>query len=579
MTDQNTRDEKSVLIGKKLGDYELVEMLASGGMARIYVGMDTKLQRRAAVKVLMRELMEMDETLTERFQREARAVAALEHDNIVPIYQFGEYEGLYFLAMRFIDGRDLADQISDLRKEGKRMDPARALKILLQIASALDYAHTAGIIHRDIKPSNILIDRNGKAYLTDFGLVLRQSVDKTMGTAFGTPRYISPEQALASEKSVPQSDIYSLAVVLYEILTGDMLFRADTPMQIALSHISEPPPPPRSVNPNIPESVERELLKALSKDPIRRHRTATEFINAVRSAYGSDLEETEGIVPMSGGQPGGVKTLFFDENRQPVRPSIEKPGPSAKSPAQSEPPTVTPPARTTNVVPLVAVAAIAIVALIAVVAILPGLNAGSGTGTPGSTPATPRNTIQATTAASDGTSVAAANATIPPTDTQAAEPATPTTAAEVQPTTMPTSVPLVPSGDGLPVRIAYDDTILVLRNESAFTINASTLVLARSAAATGFADQINGNIIPPGECVVILRGSVNFSAPEWRCTGLVHTQVSVIPADAFWRQQGSEQIFEVRSGSEVLADCPVAARGSNRLECAFNLPANLAQAQ
>lgn len=276
---------QGTLIGKTLGDYELVELLTSGGMARIYKGLDVRLQRFAAVKVLMRELLDSDETLPERFQREARAVAQLDHPNIVNIYQTGEQDGYMFIAMRLIEGSDLADEITRLRRLGQMMDPRRAVAILEQVAEALDYAHARGIIHRDFKPSNVLLDSQDRAYLTDFGLALWQSKDKTMGTAFGTPRYIAPEQALASETAVPQSDIYAMAVVLYEILTGDMLFRADTPMQIALSHISEPPPSPRLINSSIPEGVERELLRALAKDAKQRPQTAGEFIANIKKAY------------------------------------------------------------------------------------------------------------------------------------------------------------------------------------------------------------------------------------------------------------------------------------------------------
>ena len=278
--------DKQDLLGKQLGDYLIKDKLATGGMSYVFLGEDVSLGRQAAVKVLTPDITEDDDSLPERFKREARAVAQLEHDNIIPIYQFGELDGNYFLAMRFIDGHDFADEINDAKREGKLMDVKRAMDILLQVASALDYAHSNGIVHRDIKPSNILIDNNsGKAILTDFGLVLWSSVDKTLGTAFGTPRYISPEQATDSQAAVPQSDIYSLAVIFYEIITGKMLFTGQTPMEMAISHITEKPVPPRKHNSDVPIQVEREILKALDKEPGNRHDSAVEFIEAIESAY------------------------------------------------------------------------------------------------------------------------------------------------------------------------------------------------------------------------------------------------------------------------------------------------------
>ncbi len=279
------------LIGKKLGDYSITGVLASGGMAKIYIGHDEKLERDAAIKVLTRAMLDADPTLSERFTREAKAIAKLDHENIVPIYQYGEEHDVYFLAMKLITGRDLADEINDLQRMGQTMPLPRMFYLLKQVAYALDYAHSHGIIHRDVKPSNVLIDKNDRAYLTDFGLVLRQDVDMTRGTAFGTPRYISPEQALASERAVPQSDTYSLAVIVYEILTGTIMFKGDTAMQVALSHISEPPPLPTAINASIPKSVERELLKALEKEPEKRHPKASDFIKALELAYGAQLNK------------------------------------------------------------------------------------------------------------------------------------------------------------------------------------------------------------------------------------------------------------------------------------------------
>jgi serine/threonine-protein kinase len=273
------------LLGKRLGDYELTGVIATGGMARIYRGKDTRLHRQAAIKVLQPSEIEADKTLTRRFEREARAIAALEHDNIITIYQYNQQDGIYYLAMKLVNGKDLAQELKRLKKSGQKMDIRRALRILEQVAAALDYAHQAGVVHRDIKPSNILLDDQDKATLTDFGLVLRKSSETTMGTAFGTPRYIAPEQAISSNKALPQSDLYALAVIVYEILTGETPFGGDSPMEIALSHISDPPPPPRSLNPDIPAAAEREILRALEKEPEKRHPSAMDFIQALQRAY------------------------------------------------------------------------------------------------------------------------------------------------------------------------------------------------------------------------------------------------------------------------------------------------------
>jgi serine/threonine-protein kinase len=207
VSDDLRRTRSDPLIGKQLGDYQIVSRLASGGMARIYKGIDTKLDREAAVKVLNLDRFELDTSILERFEREARAVAKLEHEHIIPIYQYGKYEaeGVYFLAMKLIEGRNLAHEMRDIHEAGELMKPARALNIMAQIALAVDFAHSKGFIHRDIKPSNILIAPEDKAILTDLGLVLRPASETTLGTAFGTPRYIAPEQASSSDRAVNQS--------------------------------------------------------------------------------------------------------------------------------------------------------------------------------------------------------------------------------------------------------------------------------------------------------------------------------------------------------------------------------------
>jgi serine/threonine protein kinase len=275
----------SDLIGKKLGDYVIERQLAIGGMATIYVGVDAKLGRKAAIKVLLPDVAGRDDTLTARFEREARAIANLEHENIIPIYQFGQQDNLYFLAMRYVEGDDLASIVTQYTNDSKLMPFDRALNILDQVAAALDYAHTQGIVHRDVKPSNVLVSTNDRVYLSDFGLVLYQTGDQTLGTAFGTPRYISPEQATDSTLATAKSDIYSLAVIVYEIVTGQRLFKGKTPMEIALSHITEAPQPPRAINPEISGEMQSVILRSLEKDPNLRHPTAKAFIDELRQAY------------------------------------------------------------------------------------------------------------------------------------------------------------------------------------------------------------------------------------------------------------------------------------------------------
>lgn len=278
--------KNDTFLNAQMGDYRLQEILAVGGMSRVYLGLDTKLERRAAVKVLELDQTWVDETIVQRFEREAKSVAALEHDNIITIYQYGQYEGAYFLAMQYIQGKDLRQVLKDYSKQNQRMPLEQAFKIMRQVASALDFAHRAGIVHRDIKPSNVLLTNDNKAILTDFGLVLRDN-DATLGTAFGTPRYIAPEQAVASQQAVPQSDIYAFAVIMYEILTGDTPFTGETPMEIALSHVSDTPEPPSEREPSIPGQVDAVILKALSKEPTERYQTATAFVEAVIEGYGA----------------------------------------------------------------------------------------------------------------------------------------------------------------------------------------------------------------------------------------------------------------------------------------------------
>lgn len=274
------------LIGKQLGDYRIVDILGRGGMAHVYRGFDRKLQRYAAVKVIDSNLLasnETDEEYRARFQREARAIAHLSHPNIVGVYQFGEVGSLYYMAMAFIEGRDLGQMLKEHAEGGTSMPREQIIQIIRDISAALDHAHTQGVIHRDIKPSNIMVTREGRAVLTDFGLALSVP-EGSIGNTFGSAHYIAPEQAISSAKALPQSDLYSLGVVLYQMLTGKVPFDDPSAMSVALKHLSEPPPPVRLYNPRVSPAVERVVMKALEKEPSKRYRTGESMADALEEA-------------------------------------------------------------------------------------------------------------------------------------------------------------------------------------------------------------------------------------------------------------------------------------------------------
>ena len=273
------------LIGKQLGDYRIDSLAGARGDGARLPGLRSETPRYAAVKVIDTNLLAKDneEEYRLRFQREARAIAHLNHPNIVGVYQFGEVGVLYYMAMVFIEGRDLGQILKEHAANGTLMPHDQVLHVVHDIGSALDYAHSAGVIHRDIKPSNIMIKLNHQAVLTDFGLALSVP-EGTLGNTFGSAYYIAPEQAISSANAVPQSDLYSLGVVLYQMLTGKVPFDDPSAMSVALMHMSEPPPPPRSVNADLSSQVEAVVLKALEKEPSKRYRSGDELVRALTAA-------------------------------------------------------------------------------------------------------------------------------------------------------------------------------------------------------------------------------------------------------------------------------------------------------
>ena len=215
---------KDSLIGRRLDEYRLDNLLGHGGMARVYRGLDVRLKRWVAIKVIDTPFR-ADQDYTRRFEREAQAIAQLEHPNIVRVYRYGEAEDLLYMVLQYIEGLSLDQLLASYRADGIFIEPEEASRITREIGSALDYAHNRGVIHRDVKPSNIILNQRGNAILVDFGLALLADIG-TRDEVFGTPHYISPEQVKSSFKVVPQSDLYALGVILYEMFTVELSLKA-----------------------------------------------------------------------------------------------------------------------------------------------------------------------------------------------------------------------------------------------------------------------------------------------------------------------------------------------------------------
>ncbi|MBE0670381.1 MAG: serine/threonine protein kinase [Anaerolineales bacterium] len=319
----------SFTIGENIGPYRIIEQLGQGGMATVYKAYHAALDRYVALKVLHAAFHE-DQTFTARFQREARVVARLEHPNIVPVYDYSEHEARPYLVMKYIEGDTLKARLNQGPLSSKEIE-----QVVDSVGSALGYAHKQGILHRDIKPSNVLIATDGVMYLADFGLArIASAGESTLSSdsIMGTPQYISPEQAMGKKDLDAGTDIYSFAVMLYEMVVGQVPFTADTPFSIIHDHIYTPLPLPMDVNPKVPEPVQRVLLKALAKNRLDRYETVEEMITAFKAAW------VEAGIPMRGTaitmRPGSLKEKEQTKS-QPQAKSVEPAGKTvaAKGPA------------------------------------------------------------------------------------------------------------------------------------------------------------------------------------------------------------------------------------------------------
>ncbi|MGB7340528.1 MAG: protein kinase [Phototrophicaceae bacterium] len=270
------------LIGKTLANFRIDRPIGQGGMAVVYLGEDIQLDRPVAIKLINAQFQGNPEYAA-RFVSEAKLVARWRHENIISVYYADQQDDLYYFVMEYIDGATLSDLLKRYISDDELMPHDDVIRIARAVANGLDYAHQRQVIHRDIKPSNIMISRDDRVVLTDFGLALDMNTG-SMGQIFGTPHYVAPEQVRRSSDANPQSDIYSFGIVLYEMLTGTLPFDDPSATALAMQHLTEEPPSPRYMNPQLNPSTEKVLLKALAKEPSERYASTTAFIDALETA-------------------------------------------------------------------------------------------------------------------------------------------------------------------------------------------------------------------------------------------------------------------------------------------------------
>jgi serine/threonine-protein kinase len=330
------------LVGRTLGRYEVTALIGRGGMATVYKARHPGLNRNVAVKVLHRHLA-VDPAFVGRFRREARAVAALRHPNIVRVYDFDSEGDLYFIVMEFIDGPTFASFLKRLFKQNRHLSAAEILRLFSPLCSAIHYAHEQGMVHRDIKPSNVILTRKHEPILTDYGIarIAGATAYTIPGVVIGSAHYMSPEQA----EGLPgdnRSDIYSLGIVLFEALTGAVPFQGETPASVLMKQVASAPPPALSLNPDLPPAIEAVLNKALAKDPNDRYQQGSDLALALQEVFGAAAAEP--VAAAAAGE-AGVEDATLQVTRQMTPPPASTPPSVTPAPPSvtPPPPSVTPP--------------------------------------------------------------------------------------------------------------------------------------------------------------------------------------------------------------------------------------------
>ncbi len=557
------------LIGQQLDEYRIVSLVGHGGMARVYLGLDVRLRRYAAVKVIDTPFR-TDVEHAERFEREAQAIAQLQHPHILTLYRYGQTAERLYMAMQYVEGADLRFILHSYQADEEYMEPDDIVRIVREVGQALDYAHAKGVIHRDVKPSNILLDRTGWCYLSDFGLALMVEVG-TRGEILGSPYYVAPEQALSSAAARPQSDLYALGVILYEMVTNTLPFEAESPVDVAMMHIHDAPRPPRRLRPDISPQLEAVILRAMAKIPEERFRSGAELADAVEDALKTaPVPAAEGSV--SATLPQRV-TLEAAERTLPPPPAAE-PGPAE---LEDE----APGRRRWMDIPLALVAGVALgmcvaaVLLAALVWDLRGQDREEVTREPLAALTWPSPSVRAhgtatpsppllpsSTAALILTAGAPSPSALPPDETSAVATLTASETPTVTPT-VPTPIP--PSPTAVPVQDATYSLLIVIRGgDGIFVTNQGDgpLPLAPLALGRGAVQGTEWGVplLYPADCVVVWKDTRDEpEQPHWLDCRAVGEVLIRGGKDRFWRTA-----FDVTYDGADVGSC-----GRNQDECAI----------
>ena len=569
------------LLGRELGNFLIQQPLGRGGMAHVYKGLDVSLKRPVAIKVIG-EVFRQSETYRQRFEREAQAVANLHHPNIVSVFYFGTQDNLYYLVMEYIDGTDLEIVLRNYADHNELMPYADVTRVIEATASALDYAHEQGVIHRDVKPSNIMMERSGRPVLTDFGLALRMG-EGTRGDTFGTPHYISPEQAQNSANAVPQSDLYSLGVIAYELLAGAVPFDDPSPTALVMQHVIAAVPSPRAFNPNLSVGVEQVLFKALAKEPNERYATGAEFAHELRQSLETMLRSPQAVSmqpEVSTNEAAAGRTVSMQTVLDKVHQELAMQQAVGQTITRSAEETITARLRLSGILPYIVATSVTVAVLIVIAIIVSSTNA----------PALPPTSTVVAAVVSSPTSVLPTATTVPPTtavplpvvatDVLSQTPIPPTltplppahTPVLSSATMVPPTVAIPPAetssssealpnptaapSNWLPVRFVYNADLFYWLNDSNRSINARPIVFERIGGTGRFDGQRWAYwTMESGRCMEIRFADVTYPQHPDGCRPNAYFTPTRTQDTDFWTGSGA---FRVLWNGTAIAVCQIA---------------------